>query len=70
MVISLKNKHKCDRASASASALTPKMDILDSQLYYSDRVMLAMTLENGLQTHSQASLLASTLKPTIGVNRP
>ena len=58
------------QASASASALTLKMDILDSQLYYSDRVMLAITLENGLQTHSHASLLASTLKPTFDVNRP
>ena len=51
------------------------MDIIESQLYYSDRVMLAMMLESGFQTHSQASTLVSMLMQmrtqtqTLSVNR-
>ena len=39
---------------------TPQKDIIDLQLSYSERVTLAMTLENGFQTHSQASTLTLT----------
>ena len=38
------------RASASASVLTLRKDIIDLQLYYSDRMTLAMVPENGSQT--------------------
>ena len=45
------------------------MDIMDSQLYNSDRVTLAMMLENGSQIHSQVATLGSMLMVTLGVNR-
>ena len=37
--------------SSRLSALTPTMDIISSQLYYSDRLIIAVMLENGTQTH-------------------
>ena len=50
--------------------LSLRKDIIDLQLYYSDRVTLAMTFENGFRTHSQALSLMSMLTLTLGVNKP
>ena len=52
-----KERSNC-RASAAASALTLRMDIIDVQLCCAHRMTLMVTLENGFQT----------LPPTLGLN--
>ena len=59
--------HRLKICSHWSLALKLRKDIIDLQLYYSERVTLAMTLENGPQSHSENLKLVSKLTLTSGV---
>ena len=56
------------RASVSASALTLRMDIMDSRVCYSEIMTLAKMIKNGFRNYSQTITL--TLTQSLCGNRP
>ena len=50
--MSVKNKVYSNRTSVSAAAMILRKSVVVFQLFHSDRVLLAMTLEDGSETHS------------------